>query len=59
MTIREIIEKIEELKEMLAWEKIDNLTGFARERAYIALVSASDTLQENWDDDEEWDDEEE
>lgn len=47
MTRQELIKKIEEVKEMLAWENIDDLTEYAREEAYICLVSAIDFIKEN------------
>lgn len=47
MTRQELIKKIEKVKEVLAWENIDDLTEYAREEAYICLDSAIEFIKEN------------
>ena len=48
MTRKELIERIEECKRLLAEEvETDELTDYAREHAYIALCDAVDHLEEN------------
>ena len=49
MTRTEVIERLEEIKEMIAAElDTDEVTDYAREHAYIAIHSAIDHLKENW-----------
>lgn len=48
MTRQEMIEKLEEIKEEVDWDSDDELTDYARERAYIAISGAIEYLQENY-----------
>ena len=48
MTRQEMIKKLEEIKEEVAWDNDGELTDYAREKAYIAIVGAIDFLQENY-----------
>jgi hypothetical protein len=48
MTRKEIIKKVEEIKELLLTEvETDELTDYAREHAYYSLCGAVDYLKEN------------
>lgn len=47
MTRNEIIKKLESLKELFAWENIENLTDYAREKAYYDIDNAIEHLKEN------------
>lgn len=47
MTRREMIKKLEEIKEAIAWDINCELTDYARDKAYIAIDSAIEYLQEN------------
>ncbi len=49
MTRQEKIEKLEEIKEAIAWDSDDELTDYAREKAYICIQQAIEHLQENED----------
>ena len=48
MTRREMINKLEEIKEEVAWDNDGELTDYARDKAYIAIDSAIEYLQENY-----------
>lgn len=48
MTRQEMIKKLEEIKEEVAWDSDGELTDYARENAYIAIGSAIEVLQENY-----------
>ena len=48
MTRQEMIKKLEEIKEEVAWDSDGELTDYARDKAYIAIDSAIDVLQENY-----------
>lgn len=48
MTRQEMIKKLEEIKEEVAWDSDGELTDYARDKAYIAIVGAIDFLQENY-----------
>ena len=47
MTRQELIKKLEKIKDAIAWDSGDELTDYARERAYIALDSAVEFISEN------------
>ena len=48
MTRQEMIKKLEEIKEEVAWDSDGELTDYARDKAYIAIDGAIDFLQENY-----------
>ena len=48
MTRQEMIKKLEEIKEEVDWDNDGELTDYAREKAYIAIDSAIEHLQENY-----------
>lgn len=48
MTRQEMINKLEEIKEEVAWDSDGELTVYARANAYIAIDSAIEVLQENY-----------
>ena len=49
MTIREMIKKLEEIKEEVAWDSNGEFTDYARDKAYIAAIdSVIEVLQENY-----------
>lgn len=48
MTRQEMIKKLEEIKEAIAWDSNSELTDYAREKAYIAIDGAIEFLQENY-----------
>lgn len=48
MTKQEMINKLEEIKEEVAWDSNGELTDYARDKAYIAIVGAIEVLQENY-----------
>ena len=48
MKRQEMIKKLEEIKEEVAWNSNGELTDDAREKAYIAIDSAIEFLQENY-----------
>lgn len=53
MKIKEMIEKIEELRRVLLEEVDDeSLTDYAREHAYYSLIGAIDFLEENYGEEE-------
>ena len=47
MTRQEMIKKLEEIKEAIAWDINCELTDYARDEAYIAIDSAIEFLVEN------------
>ena len=47
MTRQEMIKKLEEIKEEVAWDSDGELTDYAREKAYVAINGAIEYLQEN------------
>lgn len=48
MTRQEMIKKLEEIKEEVAWDSDCELTEYAQKKAYIAIDSAIEHLQENY-----------
>lgn len=48
MTRQEMIKKLEEIKEEIAWDSDGELTDYAQEKAYIAINGAIEYLQENY-----------
>lgn len=48
MTRQEMIKKLEEIKEAIAWDINCELTDYARERAYVDISDAIEHLQENY-----------
>ena len=49
MTRREIIEKLIEVKELLVTEVgAEDITDYAREKAYMCIVGAIDYIEENY-----------
>lgn len=48
MTRQEMINKLEEIKEEVAWDSDGELTDYARERAYVCVQQAIEVLQENY-----------
>ena len=48
MTREEIIKKLEEIKEEVAWDSNGELTDYTRERAYVCIQQAIEHLQENY-----------
>ena len=48
MTRQEMIKKLEEFKEEVAWEKSE-LTDYTRERVFVALADIIENLIENED----------
>lgn len=49
MTRQEMIKKLEEIKEAIAWDINCELTNYARDKAYIAIDSAIEFINENED----------
>jgi hypothetical protein len=47
MTRRELINRLEEIREKIAENTSEELTDYAREKAYICIVSAIDYITEN------------
>lgn len=47
MTIQEMIKKLEEIKEEVAWDSNGELTDYARERAYVCVQQAIEFLSKN------------
>ena len=47
MTRQEMIKKLEEIKEAIAWDINYELTDYARDKAYIAIDSAIEFINEN------------
>lgn len=47
MTRQEMIKKLEEIKEEVAWDYDGELTDYAQEEAYIAIDSAIEYISEN------------
>ena len=48
MTRQEMINKLEEIKDEIAGDSDGELTDYARDKAYIAIDSAIEVLQENY-----------
>lgn len=48
MTRREMIKKLEEIKEAIAWDINCELTDYARDKAHVAISDAIEHLQENY-----------
>ena len=48
MTIKEVVEKLAEIDDLMLTEVGLELTDYARERAHICIVSAIEHLQENY-----------
>lgn len=48
MTRQEMIKKLEEIKEEVAWNSDGEVTDYARENAYICIAQAIEHLQENY-----------
>lgn len=48
MTRQEMIKKLEEIKEAIAWDINCELTDYAREKAYIDISDAIEQLQDNY-----------
>lgn len=48
MTRQEMIKKLEEIKDEIAWDSDGELTDYARDKAYIAIEGAIEVLQENY-----------
>ena len=48
MTRQEMIKKLEEIKDEIAWDRGGELTDYARERAYVCIQQAIEHLQENY-----------
>ena len=47
MTRREMIKKLEEIKEEVDWDNDSELTDYAREKAYICIDQAIEYISEN------------
>ena len=47
MTRREMIKKLEAIKEEIAWDSDGELTDYAQERAYICIAQAIEYISEN------------
>lgn len=47
MTRQKMIKKLEEIKEKIDWDSDDELTDYARERAYVCIQQAIEFLSEN------------
>ena len=47
MTRQEMIKKLEEIKEAIAWDIDCELTEYAQEKAYITIDSAIEFIAEN------------
>ena len=47
ITRQEMIKKLEEIKEEVAWDNDGELTDYARERAYVCIQQAIEFLIEN------------
>ena len=48
MTRQEMIKNLEAIAEEVAWDSNGELTDYARDKAYIAIDSAIEHLQENY-----------
>ena len=48
MTRQEMIKRLEEIKDEIAWDSDGELTDYARDKSYIAIDSAIEVLQENY-----------
>lgn len=47
MTKQEMIKKLETIAEKVAWDSDEELTDYARERAYVCIQQAIEFLSEN------------
>ena len=47
MTRQEMIKKLEEIKEEIAWDSDGELTDYAQENAYICIAQAIEYISEN------------
>lgn len=47
MTRQEMIKKLEEIKEAIAWDINCELTDYAQEKAYICIAQAIEYISEN------------
>jgi hypothetical protein len=47
MTRREILNRLDEIREAIAENLAEELTDYAREKAYMCIVSAIDYITEN------------
>jgi hypothetical protein len=47
MTRQKMIKKLEEIKDKVDWDSDDELTDYARERAYVCIQQAIEFLSEN------------
>ena len=47
MTRQEMIKKLEEIKDEIAWDSDGELTDYAREKAYVCIQQAIEFLGEN------------
>ena len=50
MTRRKMLEKLEEIKEAIAWDSGGELTDYAQEKAYICIAQAIEYINENEED---------
>lgn len=48
MNRRELINRLDEMREEIALASSEELTDYAREKAYICIVSAIDYITENY-----------
>lgn len=53
MTRRKMLEKLEEIKDEIAWDSDGELTDHAREKAYICIEQAIEYISENEEQNEE------
>ena len=53
MTRRKMLEKLEEIKDKIAWDSDGELTDYAREKAYICIEQAIEYISENEEQNEE------
>ena len=53
MTRQEMINKLEEIKEEVAWDSDGELTDHAREKAFICIAQAIEFINENEEQEEE------
>ena len=47
MTRQEMIKKLEEIKEEIAWDSDGELTDYAQENSYICIAQAIEYINEN------------
>lgn len=48
MTRREIINRLDDMREEIALASREDLTDYAREKAYMCIVAAIDYIEENY-----------